>query len=317
MTEVKIGGVPVGDGHPVFVVAEIGINHNGNLEIAKRLIDAAKEVGCQAVKFQKRTVPVVYTKEELEKPREVPADIMVRAINRGVLSRDAVQRLTESNLQKTTNGDLKWALEFTQAEYGEIDDYCRFRKIMWFASPWDEESVDFLSTFDPPCYKVAAASLTDDGLLKYIRSKNKPVVLSTGMSTPEQVDHAIGVLGKKDLVIMHCVSTYPSEADELNLLVIKTFHDKYKIPVGYSGHEKPEYGVFLSVAAVAMGASMLERHFTLKREMWGSDQKVSLEPSEFAQMIQQIRTIEKAMGDGQKHLWASEIPIMKKLRRKG
>lgn len=288
MDPVLIGGKLVGDGHPVFITAEIGINHNGSIEIAKKLIDVAKEAGCDAVKFQKRTVDVVYTKEELEKPRESPFG--------------------------NTNGDLKRALEFDESEYREIDAYCKQKGIMWYASPWDEASVDFLDGFDIPVYKVASASLTDDGLLKHIRSKRKPVILSTGMSTLEHVDHAVSVLGKKDLVILHCTSTYPSKNEELNLRTINTLKERYGVPVGYSGHE---VGVSPSVVAAAIGACAIERHITLDRAMWGTDQAASLEPQGLERMVRDIRLLSVILGDGQKKIYDSEVPIMKKLRRKG
>jgi len=243
MNSITIGNRKIGDGHPCFIVAEIGINHNGDVNIAKKLIDVAAFAGCDAVKFQKRTVDVVYTAEELAKPRENPFGM--------------------------TNGDLKRGLEFGLKEYKEIDRYCKTKKIMWFASCWDEASVDFIDKFNVPCYKIASASLTDDELLKYTRAKGKPIILSCGMSTMKQVDHAIKVLGKKDLAILHTCSTYPSDYKELNLNVIPALRNRYKVPVGYSGHET---GIPSSSAAVALGACVVERHITLDRSMWGSDQ---------------------------------------------
>lgn len=314
MPEVRIGNVPVGDGHPTFVIAEIGINHNGFVSVAKKLIDVAKEAGCQAVKFQKRTVPIVYTSEELAKPREVPSDIIENAIERGVLSEESVYSLLDSHLANTTNGDLKWALEFTKEEYAEIDRYCKEKDILWFASPWDEESVDFLEEFNPPCYKVASASLTDDGLLRYIRAKGRPVILSTGMSTAEQIEHAIDVLDRKNLIVLHCTSTYPSEDKDLNLLMIRTLKEAYPdLPIGYSGHDK---GVHTSVYAVAVGACVVERHITLDRTMWGSDQAASVAPKGLEMMVKSIRTLELTLGDGVKRVLDAELPIIKKLRRK-
>ena len=314
MKTLKIGNTLVGDDQPGFVVAELGINHNGKIELAKKLIDAAAEVGCSAVKFQKRTIPVVYSAEELAKPREVPADIVVAAINRGVLISDAVARLTASNLQETTNGDLKWALEFTAAEYGEIDRYCKEKRILWFASPWDEESVDFLESFGPPAYKIASASLTDDDLLRHIRSKGRPVILSTGMSTLEEIDHAVDILGTDRVIILHCVSTYPADLEHLNLSVIPKLRERYGVPIGYSGHER---GIYTSLAAVAHGACMVERHFTLDRAMWGSDQAASVEPKGMRLLVSEIRNYERARGDGVKKVLEAEMPILKKLRRKG
>jgi N-acetylneuraminate synthase len=288
MTEIKISGKPIGDGHPCYIIAEIGINHNGDIELAKKLIDVADAAGCNAVKFQKRTIDVVYTPEELSKPRENPFG--------------------------PTNGDLKWGLEFGFEEYKEIDRYCKELGITWFASCWDEASVDYISQFDVPCYKIASASLTDDSLLIHHKSKGLPIILSTGMSTIEEIDHAVELLGKKDLIIMHSTSTYPAHYEELNLKVIPFLRQRYGVPVGYSGHET---GLASSVAAVALGASVVERHLTMDRAMWGSDHAASLEPNGMTRMIRDIRLIETAMGDGVKRVYGREIPIIKKLRRVG
>jgi len=285
---VVIGKRTVGQGHPCYVIAEIGINHNGDLNIARQLIDVAVAAGCSAVKFQKRTVDVVYTAEELARPRESPFG--------------------------TTNGELKRALEFGAEGYSEIDAYCRAKDIAWFASPWDEASVDFLERFDVPCHKVASASLTDDGLLRRMRATGKPVILSTGMSTMAQIDHAVEVLGRDKLVILHATSTYPAKYDELNLRVIPVLAQRFGVPVGYSGHET---GIASSVAAVAMGACVVERHLTLDRAMWGSDQAASLEPNGITRLMRDIHLVELAMGNGEKRLLDAEVPIMKKLRRVG
>jgi N-acetylneuraminate synthase len=287
-TVLKLGNRSVGAGQPCYVVAEIGINHNGDLDTAKRLIDAAVLTGCDAVKFQKRTVDVVYTAEELAKPRENPFG--------------------------TTNGDLKRGLELGRDAYKAIDTYCRERKIAWFASCWDEEAVDFIEAFDPPCYKIASASMTDDGLLKHHRNTGRPIVVSTGMSTLEQIDHAVDVLGRDNLIVMHTTSTYPSEIKDLNLRVLPVLAQRYGVPVGYSGHE---VGLAPSVAAVALGACMVERHITLDRAMWGSDQAASVEPQGFSRLVRDIRAVEVSMGDGVKRVLDAEIPIMKKLRRVG
>jgi N-acetylneuraminate synthase len=285
---VKIGKKNIGTGFPCFLVGEIGINHNGDVSIAKHLIDIAAGAGWDAVKFQKRTIDVVYTKEELAKPRE--------------------------SVFGSTNGDLKRGLEFGLKEYVEIDNYCRKKDIIWYASGWDEASIDFLADFDIPCFKVASASLTDDFLLRHVRSKGKPVILSTGMSTQGQVDHAVfDVLGTKDLVLLHTCSTYPSATSDLNLNVIKTLKEGFKIPVGYSGHET---GLPSSSAAIALGVCMIERHITLDRAMWGSDQAASLGPSGILQLARDVRLVEEALGDGVKRIMESEVPIMKKLRRK-
>lgn len=288
MAEVLIGGKPVGDGHPCYVIAEIGINHNGDVDLAKRLVSVAVAAGCQAVKFQKRTVDVVYGEDELARPRESPFG--------------------------TTNRDLKIALELGREEYEEIDAFCRASRIAWFASAWDERSVDFLAAFDPPAFKVASASLTDDALLRHTRAVGKPVILSTGMSTLDQIDHAVGVLGTNDLVLLHACSTYPARYDELNLRLIPSLRERYGVPVGYSGHET---GIATSVAAVALGACMVERHVTLDRAMWGSDQAASLEPSGITRLARDIRLVETALGDGVKRVVEREQVVMKKLRRVG
>lgn len=288
MATVKIGPTLVGDGQPCYVVAEIGINHNGDVAIAKQLIDVAEAAGCNAVKFQKRTIDVVYTPEELAKPRESPFG--------------------------ETNGELKRGLEFGYEQYAEIDNYCRELGIVWFASCWDEASVDFIDQFNPPCYKIASASLTDDALLRYTRAKGKPIILATGMSSLEEIDHAVEVLGKKDLVILHAVSTYPSNYDEINLSVIPQLKAHYGVPVGYSGHET---GLPSSVAAVAIGAAMVERHVTMSRAMWGSDQAASLEPNGITRLMRDIRLIEMSMGNPVKRVLEVEKPIIKKLRRVG
>ncbi len=284
--EVRIGKKVVGDGHPCYIVAEIGINHNGDIDLAKRLITVAVAAGCDAVKFQKRTVDVVYAPEELAKPRESPFG--------------------------TTNGDLKWGLEFELEEYKEIDRYCREVKMPWFASCWDEASVDLIARFDVPCFKIASASLTDEHLLRHTRAQGKPIVLSTGMSTLEQIDRAIEVLGRENLVLLHACSTYPAYYEELNLRVIPLFRDRYRIPVGYSGHET---GLPSSVAAAAIGACMVERHITLDRSLWGSDHAASLEPNGITKLVSYVRLVERSMGDGVKRVLEREQPIIKKLRR--
>jgi N-acetylneuraminate synthase len=289
MTDLKIGDRQVGEGKPCYIVGEIGINHNGDLEIAKRLIDLAAHVGCDAVKFQKRTPEICVPKDQWNIVRETPWGTM-------------------------TYIDYKHRIEFGEKEYGEIDRYCHEKKIAWFASCWDEPAVDFVDRFNPPCYKVASASLTDDTLLRYVRAKGRPIVLSTGMSTLSQVDHAIEVLGKKDLAILHACSTYPASYEELNLNVIPALRERFGVPVGYSGHES---GIASSVAAVVLGACIVERHITVDRAMWGTDQAASLGPSGLERLIRDIRLIELAMGDGVKRLLDSEVSIMKKLRRVG
>lgn len=285
--EVKIGNKIIGDGHPCFVIAEIGINHNGDIKLAKKLIDIAVMAGCDAVKFQKRTVDVVYSAEELAKERP--------------------------SVFGNTNGDLKRGLEFGLEEYKEIDKYCKGHGILWFASCWDEGSVDFIDQFDPPCYKVSSASLTDDALLLHTKSKGKPILLSTGMSSMEQVEHAVELLGEDNLVIYHCTSTYPSDNEELNLNVIKTFRDKFNCPIGFSGHER---GVMPSIVAAAFGANSIERHVTVDRTLWGSDHAASLEPHGLFILVRDVKQVPVIAGDGVKKIYNSEVPIIKKLRRK-
>ena len=288
LPEVRIGSKTVGSGRPCYVVAEIGINHNGDIDLAKKLINVASAADCDAVKFQKRTIDVVYTQEELAKPRESPFG--------------------------NTNGDLKRGLEFGREEFEELDRYCREVKIDWFASCWDEASVDFIAQFKVPCFKIASASITDDNLLRHTRAVGKPIILSTGMSTIEQIDHAVDILGKKDLVILHACSTYPAYYEELNLKVIDVLQNRYGVPVGYSGHET---GLPSSVAAAVLGACIVERHITLDRSTWGSDHAASLEPNGITRLVRDIRLIEKYMGDGVKRVLEREQPIIKKLRRVG
>jgi N-acetylneuraminate synthase len=285
---VSIGNKKLGDDQPCYVVAEIGINHNGDLDLARRLISVAVAAGCDAVKFQKRTIEVVYSKEELAKPRESPFG--------------------------TTNRELKYGLEFGPQEYEQIDDYCKAVKMPWFASCWDEGSVDIINRFNIPCYKIASASLTDDNLLRHIRSTGKPIILSTGMSTIEEIDHAVEVLGRDDLVLLHATSTYPASYPELNLRTIVTLRNRYCVPVGYSGHET---GIPSSVVAVALGACCIERHITLDRAMWGSDHAASLEPNGITRLVRDIRLVEQSMGDGVKRVLEREQPIIRKLRRVG
>ena len=262
--------------------------HNGKIDSALALIDVAVEAGCDAVKFQKRDVNVVYTPEELARPRENPFG--------------------------PTNGDLKHGLEFGEEQYVVIDRHCRDKGILWFASCWDEASVEFVEGFSPPCYKIASASLTDINLLRHTRSKGRPIMLSTGMSTLEQIHRAVEVLGQENLVLMHCVATYPAQDEDLQLNVIRTLQREFpEVPVGYSGHD---YGTTMSVCARALGACITERHITLDRSMWGSDQAASLEPAGVKLLTANIRRLEKALGNGIKGVLDAERSAMHKLRRR-
>jgi len=283
---VKIGNKLIGHNQACFVIAEIGINHNGSVKTAKQLIDIAVSSGCNAVKFQKRTVDFVYTQEELALPR--------------------------SSHFGETNGDLKRGLELKFEDYEEIDEYCAKKGIIWFASCWDKNSVDFIEYFNPPCYKIASASLTDDDLLRHTASNGKPILLSTGMSSMEEIDHALKVINSENIILYHCTSTYPTDTNESNLLVIHDFIDRYNYPVGYSGHEK---GLTPTVLAVALGACSIERHITLDRTMWGSDHAASLEPTGLFRLLRDVRAIPALLGDGKKVVYESEKPIIKKLRK--
>lgn len=284
---IKIGNRVLGEGQPVYIVAEIGINHNGDLEIAKQLIDAAKVAGCDAVKFQKRTPDKCVPPEQTNILRETPWGLI-------------------------TYLEYRRRMEFGEQGYREIDRYCKERGITWFASVWDEDSVDFMEKYNPPCYKVPSAALTDHGLLRHTRATGRPVILSTGMSTMEQIEAALNVLGLDNLLLTHCSSAYPCKPHELNLLMIQTLKQKFDCPIGYSGHE---VGLQTTYAAVVLGACYVERHITLDRAMWGTDQAASIEPGGFMRLVRDIRVTEKGMGDGVKRVYDSEKQIMNKLRR--
>lgn len=284
--EVSIGNKLISDNAPCFIIAEIGINHNGSVDLAKKMIDEAVMAGCDAVKFQKRTVTKVYTPEELDVYRP--------------------------NYYGSTNRDLKNGLELSYEDYCEIDEYCKAKKIMWFASCWDKDSVDFIEQFDVPCHKIASALLTDDELLLHIKKTGKPILLSTGMSTMAEIRHAVDLLGEDNLVIFHCTSTYPTNHNEINLKVIERFKEEFSCPIGYSGHER---GLLPSILSVQVGASAVERHITVDRTLWGSDQAASLEPEGLRRMVRDIREVKKVMGDGEKIVYDSEVPVRAKLRK--
>ncbi|MDA5281516.1 N-acetylneuraminate synthase family protein [Streptomyces sp. NPDC054904] len=284
----RIGKKEVGAGRPTYVIGEIGINHNGELANALALVDAAADAGCDAVKFQKRTPEICTPRDQWDIERDTPWGRM-------------------------TYIDYRHRVEFGEDEYRAIDARCAERGIDWFASPWDTEAVAFLEKFDVPAHKVASASLTDDELLLALRATGRTIILSTGMSTPRQIRHAVEVLGSENIVLLHATSTYPAKAEELNLRVIQSLEAAYpNVPVGYSGHET---GLQTTVAAVAMGACAVERHITLDRAMWGSDQAASVEPGGLTRLVRDIRTIETALGDGIKRVYDSELAPMKKLRR--
>jgi len=286
--EIKIGKRMVGDGHPSYIIAEIGINHNGDLDTAKKMIDAAVHAGADAVKFQKRTPDVATPPEQKDQMRETPWGYI-------------------SYL------DYRHKVEFDEQQYHEIDRHCREKKIDWMVSVWDEPSVDFMEKFNTPAYKVPSASLTDFNLIRKARATGKPLILSSGMSTMEQVKKGIEIAGEKNLVMMHCTSTYPCEPEELNLKMVETLRREFpNFPIGYSGHE---VGLVPTAIAVAFGACMVERHLTLNRAMWGSDQAASVEPHGFETLVKYIRVTQASLGDGVKKVYESEMGSMKKLRR--
>jgi len=320
MPSLQVGHRLVGSGNPCFIVGDIGINANGSLENALRLIDAAVEAGFDAVKFQKREVPVVYSKEELSTPRAFDRSIIDNALQRitvegvvyDVFPEERLKRLSDPTAE-TTNGDLKYALEFHRKDYDTIDRYCREKDILWFASSWDGLSVHFVEGFDPPCHKVASPCLTNKDLLQRIKGCNRPVILSTGGSTLEDVRKAVSLLDREGVAILHCTSTYPSKDEEVNLLAMKTLMNHFPgIPIGYSGHE-PDF--LPSTLAVAQGACIIERHITLDKGMPGSDQKASLDPEEMKELVNSIRRTEVLCGDGFKSVLPGEASTMKKLRR--
>jgi N-acetylneuraminate synthase len=287
MASVKIGTRSVGDGQPCYVIAEIGINHNGEVAIAKQLIDAAALSGCDAVKFQKRTPELAVPADQRDRLRETPWGTM-------------------------TYLEYRDRMEFGDAEFAEIDRYCNEKGITWFASCWDPGSVDFMERFDPPCYKVASASLTDTELLQAVVKTERPVIMSTGMSTMSEIRTAVEQVPTGRMLLAHTTSTYPCPPEELNLRMMETLRNEFDVPIGYSGHE---VGLQTTVAAVALGATFVERHITLDRAMWGSDQAASVEPGGFTRLVRDIRAVEQALGDGIKCVYDSEIPVRDKLRR--
>lgn len=286
--EIKLGNKLVGDGHPAYIIAEIGINHNGDLDTARKMIEAAAHAGADAVKFQKRTPDVCTPPEQQKQMRETPWGYI-------------------------TYLDYRYKVELGLEEYREIDRTCKRLGIDWMVSVWDEPSVDFMEQFETPAYKVPSASLTDLALLKYTRQTGKPLIISTGMSTMDEIKRGVDAAGLENLIIMHCTSAYPCEPEELNLRMVETLRREFPDnPIGYSGHE---VGLVPSAVAVALGACIVERHFTLDRAMWGGDQAASVEPGGFEKLVKYIRVTEAGMGDGVKKVYASEMNSLKKLRR--
>jgi N-acetylneuraminate synthase len=279
----------IGAGEPVYVIAEIGINHNGSLDIAKKLIDEAVLAGCDAVKFQKRTPELCTPKDQWHQERDTPWG-----------------RMSYIN--------YRHMIELGFDEYMTIDAYCKEKGIDWFVSCWDEVAVDFMEQFNPGVYKFASASLTDHELIAKVKSTGKPYILSTGMSTMNEIRAAIGKFGTDRLMVAHSTSAYPCSPQELNLRMVGTLMDLYPdTPIGYSGHET---GLATTVAAVALGACFIERHFTLDRAMWGSDHAASVEPQGMQKLVRDIRDVEQALGDGIKRVYESEMSAMRRLRRK-
>jgi len=285
--EFQIGNNFVGLKHPVFIIAEIGINHNGSLETAKNLIDVASQSGADAVKIQKRDPDTCVPEDQKNIMRDTPWG-----------------RITYLEYRKK--------VEFSPDEFDELEAYATAKKLMFCASPWDVPSAQFLIERDCKLLKVASACLTDDELLKVITASGRPVIASTGMSTIPEIDHAFNILKESPLAFCHTTSTYPCAVDELNLLVIPKLLERYRIPIGYSGHE---IGLTTTLAAVALGAKIIERHITMDRTMWGSDQAASIEPHGFMKLVKDIRAVEKSLGDGVKKVYESEIGAMKKLRK--
>lgn len=311
----------VGPGYPCFFIAEIGINHNGSLEMALELIDAAVKAGADAVKFQKRTIPIVYKPEELAAPRSVNRTIIDNALARReiegvkyqVFPPESIERLTGGSDQ-TTNGDLKYALEFGSKEYDLIGARCAKHGITWSASAWDGLSADFINGFNHVHWlKIASPCLTNRDLLERVKAKGKPILLSTGGSTLEQITAAVDVFGTEDMVLLHCVAMYPPRDEDTNLLAMETLGRMYPgVPIGYSSHNSDSMA---AVAAVMMGASVIEAHLTLDQNLPGSDHKASLNPTQFAEMVSAARRVEKMRGRGVKTVLEAEAATMKKLRR--
>ena len=286
--QIKIVNKTIGDGYQVFIIAEIGLNHNGDIDVAKKLIDVAVKAGCDAVKFQKRDPELCVPKDQRDKMRETPW---------GYIS----------------YMEYRYKVEFSRKQYDIINQYCRTKGILWTASCWDKNSLKFINEYHPPFHKIPSASITNIKLLEKYAISGFPIIMSTGMSTPKEIDDAVKILknNEAEYAILHCTSTYPCPLDQINLNHITVMKDKYKVPIGYSGHET---GLAPTLGAVALGACIVERHITLDRSMWGSDQAASIEPMGLSSLVSNIRDISKSLGDGQKKVYDSEMPIREKLR---
>ncbi len=317
---VRVGNILVGEDQDCMIVEEVGINGNGDMSLTKKLVDVAVQAGAHAVKFQTRNIMVVYTKEELAKPRFVPRYMLENALCRNVLSEEAKARLMSSNFENSTTGDLKHALEYTNDEYREIDRYCKNHNIMWFTSCWDTESFSRMEQFNLPAHKIASACNEDDELLRLAKESGKPIILSTGMSDLVNIKKAVEIVGTEKLILLHCTSVYPQGngiSDEIlkmvNLRGIKTLRETFRgVPVGFSSHDS---GIQPTYAAVAQGAVMIEKHVTLERGMFGSDQSSSTEGHEFCRLCQMVRDLPLALGDGEIRIYPDEEVVAKKLRR--
>jgi len=286
--EVSIGNRQIGDGYPVYIVGEIGINHNGDIDVAKKLMEVAKKSGADAVKFQKRTPELCVPEHQRNQMRDTPWGYI-------------------------TYLDYRYKVEFDEEAYTEIDRYAKELDLDWFASSWDIPSLEFIERFDPPAHKIPSALLTDLELLRAYRATGKPLIVSTGMSTLDQIKTALELIGEENLILCHTTSSYPCPPEELNLRMIQTLRDMTsQCPIGYSGHE---VGLVPSAVAVAMGACLVERHITLDRAMWGSDQSASVEPQGLATLVKYIRVTERSLGDGVKRVYDSELSSLSKLRR--
>ena len=286
--EVSIGNRKIGDGHPAYIIGEIGINHNGDIDVAKKLMEVAKNAGADAVKFQKRTPELCVPEHQRSQMRDTPWGYI-------------------------TYLDYRYKVEFDEDAYTEIDRYAKEIGIDWFASSWDIPSLEFIERFNPPAHKLPSALLTDLELLRAYRATGKPLIVSTGMSTLNEIKAALEIIGEENLILCHTTSSYPCPPEELNLRMLQTLREMTSLcPIGYSGHE---VGLVPSAVAVALGACLVERHITLDRAMWGSDQSASVEPQGLASLVKYIRVTERSLGDGVKRVYDSELSSLSKLRR--